>query len=149
MNDVNDFRISKLRLYLFDVINTLTDNRNYQINANMLSDKIDDYSLDKLPTKSVIPWVTGDTYCTETYSFRSKKSYSKDAIVNLKNMGFFELFEEAIENNNKKRVLPNIEGIQSISCLNPWSMIKNDDGKTATFDIQIQIEYLKKRKEEL
>ena len=41
--NINNFRISKLRQYLFDTINTLTNNRNYQINANMLSNKIDDY----------------------------------------------------------------------------------------------------------
>ena len=35
-----DYRISKLRDYLFNIINTLTENRNYQINANMLSNKI-------------------------------------------------------------------------------------------------------------
>ena len=147
MNEEIDYRISKLRNYMFKVINTITENRDYQINANFLSDKIDDYSLDKLPTKNVEPFVNGDLYCIESYSFRSRKSYSKDFIVNLKNMGFGELLEEAIENNNKKRVLPDINGIQSISCLSPWTMIKNEDGKSATFDIQISIEYIKRKGE--
>ena len=52
--NVEDLRISKLRDYLFEIINTLTTNRSYQINANMLSNKIDDYSLDKIPTASVV-----------------------------------------------------------------------------------------------
>lgn len=138
---VENFRISKLRNYLFNVINTLTENRNYQINANMLSNKVDDYSLDKIPTeKEVESWVIGYELHKEVYSFRSCKSYSQDTIVNLKKMGFFEQFEYAIEDNNKKGILPDINGIESIECLNCFTMISTD-GKQAEFDIQIQITY--------
>lgn len=139
---VEDYRISKLRMYLFETINTLTTNRNYQINANMLSNKVDDYSLDKIPTdKEVEEWIIGGGVRRDVYSFRSRKTYSQDTIVNLKNMGFFEQFERAIKNNNDEGVLPDIEGIESIECLNPFTMLSNDDGKLATFDIQIQITY--------
>lgn len=139
--NVEDLRISKLRMYLFDIINTLTTNRNYQINANMLSNQIEDYSLDKIPTASVIEtWITGDEIHRDVFSFRSRKSYSQDTIVNLKNMGFFEQFEFAIKDNNKKGVLPDIEGIESIECLNCATM-NSTDGKQAEFDIQIQITY--------
>ena len=139
---MQDYRISKLRDYLFDIINTLTENRNYQINANMLSNKVDDYSLDKIPTDTEVEsWIIGIVKRRDVYSFRSRKSYSQDAVVNLKNMGFFEQFESAIKTNNEEGNLPDIEGIESIECLNPFTMISNDNGKTATFDIQIQITY--------
>lgn len=139
---VEDYRISKLRMYLFETINTLTTNRNYQINANMLSNKVDDYSLDKIPTDNEVEnWIIGGGVRRDVYSFRSRKTYSQDTIVNLKNMGFFEQFERAIKNNNDEGVLPDIEGIESIECLNPFTMLSNDDGKLATFDIQIQITY--------
>jgi len=138
---VNDLRISKLRLYLFEVINTLQSNTNYQINANMLSNKIDDYSLDKIPTESVVEsWITGDEIHKDVYSFRSRKSYSQDTIVNLKNVGFFEQFENAIKTNNYEGILPEINGIESIECLNCATM-NSTDGKQAEFDIQIQITY--------
>ena len=144
----NEYRISKLREYLFTVINTLTENRNYQINANMLSEKIDDYSIDKIPAESEIErFITGESLHRDVYSFRSRKAYSKDTINNLKNIGFFELFEDAIDNNNKNRVLPDITGIQSISCLNCGTMVSATDGNKAEFDIQIQIEYIKERGE--
>ena len=144
----NEYRISKLRDYLFTVINTLTENRNYQINANMLSDKIDDYSIDKIPAESEVQrFITGESLHRDVYSFRSRKAYSKDTINNLKNIGFFELFEDAIDNNNKNRVLPDITGIQSISCLNCGTMVSTTDGNKAEFDIQIQIEYIKERGE--
>ena len=72
-NDYQDSRISKLRLYLFEIINTLTTNRNYQINANFLSNKVDDYSLDKIPTESTVePYITGGGLYRDVYSFRSR-----------------------------------------------------------------------------
>lgn len=138
---MEEARISKLRSYLFDVINTLTENRNYQINANMLSNKIDDYSLDKIPTESTVEvYISGTEIHRDVYSFRSRKSYSQDTIINLKNMGFFEQFEFAINDNNKKGILPS--DIESIECLNPFTMVSNDNGKTAEFDIQLQITYI-------
>lgn len=139
--NVEDLRIRKLQLYLFNIINTLTTNRDYQINANMLSNKIDDYSLDKIPTNTQVEeWVIGVTKRRDVYSFRSRKSYSQDTIVNLENMGFFEQFENAIKTNNDKGVLPEINNIESIECLNCATM-NSANGKQAEFDIQIQITY--------
>lgn len=140
--EVNDLRISKLRQYLFNIINTLTTNRNYQINADMLSKDINNYSLDKIPTDTEVQkWIIGIVKRRDVYSFRSRKSYSQDTINNLKNIGFFEEFEKIIKSNNDKGVLPDIKNIESIECLNCGTMISNDNGKTGTFDIQIQITY--------
>ena len=139
---MKDYRITKLRTYLFEIINTLTTNSNYQINANMLSNKVGDYSLDKIPTETEVEsWIIGVVKRRDVYSFRSRKTYSQDTINNLKNIGFFERLESIIKSNNDKGVLPDIEGIESIECLNCGTMISNDDGKTGTFDIQIQITY--------
>ena len=139
--NVEELRISKLREYLFGVINDLTTSRDYQINANMLSNKIDDYSLDKIPTNTEVEsWIIGVVKRKDVYSFRSRKSYSQDTIVNLKNMGFFEQFEKAIKTNNDEGNLPDIDNIESIECLNCATM-SSADGKQAEFDIQIQITY--------
>ncbi len=147
--NVENLRISKLRDYLFEILNTLTTNRNYQINANMLSNKIDDYSLDKIPTNlEVEKWIIGVAKKKDVYSFRSRKSYSQDTIVNLKNVGFFEQFENAIKTNNDEGNLPDIDNIESIECLNCATM-NSTDGKQAEFDIQIQITYRDNGKEEI
>ena len=139
---MEDYRIMKLREYLFEIINTLTTNRNYQINANMLSNKIEDYSLDKIPTDTEVEnWIIGVVKRRDVYSFKSRRSYAQDAIVNLKNIGFFEQFEKKIKSNNDEGILPDIDNIESIECLNCGSMINNDDGNSAKFDIQIQITY--------
>lgn len=138
---VVDYRISKLREYLFEIINTLTTNRDYQISADMLG-RVGDFSLDKIPTQSIVmKWITGDEIHKDVFSFRSRKFYSQDTIVNLKNIGFFEDFESKIKSNNDEGILPEIEGIESIECLN-CGTLNNVDGTEATFDIQIQITYL-------
>ena len=141
--EYEELRISKLREYLFGVINTLTENRNYQINADMLSNDIENYSLDKIPTASVVErWIMGLEIHRDVYSFRSRMAYSQDTINNLSNIGFFEQFENAIKTNNEEGILPDIDNIESIECLN-CGTLNNTDGVTAEFDIQIQITYRK------
>ena len=138
---VNNTRIDKLREYLCNVINTLTNRENSQINADMLSKNVNNYSLDKIPTASVVmKWINGDEIRKDVFSFRSRKEYSTNEIINLQNIGFFEEFEKAIKTNNKKGVLPEINGIESIECLNCGTMLRADTN-TAIFDIQIQIIY--------
>lgn len=136
-----DYRISKLRDYLLTVIDELSHKTKYQINADMLSNNIDDYSLDKIPTdKEVENWIIGGGVRRDVFSFRSRKAYSQDTINNLANIGFFEEFEKKINFNNKEGILPDIEGIESIECLNQGTM-NNAETQTAEFDIQIQISY--------
>ena len=139
--EYNETRISKLRTYLFRIIDTLTTDKSYQINANMLDNDINNYSLDKIPTSSTIEkWINGVEIHRDVYSFRSRMAYSQDTINNLLNIGFFEKFESVIKSNNKKGILPKINGIQNIECLNCGTM-NSADTNTAEFDIQLQITY--------
>ena len=139
--EYKDTRISKLRTYLFSIIDTLTTDKSYQINANMLDNDINNYSLDKIPTASTVSkWINGVEIHRDVYSFRSRMAYSQDTINNLLNIGFFEKFESIIKSNNKKGILPEINGIQNIECLNCGTM-NSADTSTAEFDIQLQITY--------
>ena len=139
--EYNETRISKLRTYLFSIIDTLTTDKSYQINANMLDNDINNYSLDKIPTASTVSkWINGVEIHRDVYSFRSRMAYSQDTINNLLNIGFFEKFESIIKSNNKKGILPEINGIQNIECLNCGTM-NSADTNTAEFDIQLQITY--------
>ena len=139
--DYEGLRISKLRDYLFSIIDNIVQDEKYQINADMLDNDINNYSLDKMPTDfEVEKWITGLEIHRDVYSFRSRVAYSQDAINNLKNVGFFETFESIITYNNQHKILPNIVGIESIECLNCGTM-NNADTNTAVFDIQLQITY--------
>lgn len=138
--EVNNLRITKLRAYLFNIIKNI-DIEYKQINVNFLSNDINNYSLDKIPTNTEVnEWIIGNTLKREVFSFRSRMNYSADVMSNIENIGFYELFEKIIKQNNDNNILPDIDGIQSISCLNCGTM-NNAGTNTAEFDIQIQIEY--------
>ena len=138
--ETDSLRVTKLRTYLLNVIANLNENYK-QLNINFLSDDVNNYSLDKIPTASVVEnWINGISLHRDVYNFRSRNNYSADEISNIENIGFFEKFENAIEENNKNKTLPEIEGIEAIRCLNVGTMA-NANTNSAEFDIQIQIEY--------
>lgn len=137
---IDNLRVNKLRTYLFNIIQSLNESYK-QINVNFLSDEVDNYSLDKIPTETeVSSWIIGDILHRDVYSFRGRMNYSADTIENIENIGFYETFEKIIRTNNENGILPDINGIESISCLNCGTM-NNANTNTAEFDIQIQIEY--------
>ena len=139
--NTNIYRISKLRDYLFEVIDTLTTNRKYSINANWLSNDVNNYSLDKIPVASTVEtWITGLEIHRDVYSFRGRFAYSSNEKNNTNNIGFFEQFEKLIKTKNEKGELPDIEGIENIRCLNCGTLV-DAETNTAEFDIQIEINY--------
>lgn len=141
---MSEARIAKLIDYLIQVIQELTDENEGIINADFLGDA-GDYSLDKIPTEiSEEQWIIGTALNKDVYTFRSRKYYSADLMNNLNNIGFFEKFEQKIKSNNEEGELPDIDGIQSIECLN-CGTLNSVDGDTATFDIQIRITYIESK----
>lgn len=136
----NNTRINKLRTYLMDVLSKIVDEYQ-QLNINFLSKEPGNFSLDKIPTQTVADsWIVGVDVCQEIYSFRSRMNYSADVINNIDNIGFYEKFQSEIKDKNKKGILPEISGIESIECPNAGSMT-NANTNTAEMDIQIKIIY--------
>lgn len=142
--EAENLRISKLREYLIEIVNKIVNDDEFQINIDMLDNDINNYSIDKIPTNAEFEkWITGVEIHKDLYSFRSRKGYSQDTINNLLNIGFFEIFEKIIRNNNENHILPNIDDIQAIECTNVGTLIYADTN-TAEFEIQIQIKYIVK-----
>ena len=138
--EVNDLRVTKLRTYLMSVISELIEQYG-EVNIYFLSNEPNNYSLDKIPVNPTQEqWIIGNFLNRDVYSFRSRLNYSADTMTNIENVGFFETFEKLIKQKNDNNILPDIDGIQSISCLNCGSL-NNANTNTAEFDIQIQIEY--------
>lgn len=137
-----DTRISKFGEYLENILKDLNE-KYRKINADFLGIEVNNYSLNKIPVASKIePYITGGGLYRDVYSFRSRNPYSSDRLNNLRNIGFFEEFESVINSNNEEGILPDIEGIQSIACLNSGTFNYADESmKTAVFDIQLQIVY--------
>ena len=140
--DVENTRIAKLGMYLETILEEL-NSKYKKINADFLGIEVNNYSLDKIPTASeVATWLTGTKICRDVYSFRSRNAYSSDRLSNLKNIGFFESFQRIISSNNDEGILPNIDRIISIECLNQGTFNYADESmKTDVFDIQLQIIY--------
>lgn len=134
-------RVEALRIYMLNLLDELLNNEKSKINVNYLDSDSDSYSLNKIPTqRTVYKWITGDSEKKDVYNFTSRKSYSVDTITNLANLGFFESLEEKIESNNEKGILPDIEGIKSIECLN-CGALSSANTQDCIFAIQIQITY--------
>ena len=87
-------------------------------------------------------WLTGTKICRDVYSFRSRNAYSSDRLSNLKNKRNNKKFQKIINSNNDNGILPEIDNIESIECLNQGTFNYADESmKTAVFDIQLQIIY--------
>ena len=140
--NVENTRIAKLGKYLEPILEEL-NSKYRKINVDFLGIDVNNYSLDKIPTASEVEtWLTGTKICRDVYSFRSRNPYSSDRLSNLKNIGFFETFQKIINSNNDNGILPEIDNIESIECLNQGTFNSADaSGKTAVFDIQLQIVY--------
>lgn len=135
-------RIEIIRDYLIEVLDNMQ--KDFEVmNVNFLSNKPDNYSLNKLPISPIIEkFITGATLCRDVYELRSRNRYSSNDAENLENIGFWEKFEEIISENNKCHKLPLIEGIQSINCLNCGSLAIAQT-QTCEMSIQLEIIYLK------
>lgn len=140
--DVENTRIAKLGKYLESILEEL-NSKYKKINADFLGIEVNNYSLDKIPAASTIEeWLIGTKIYRDVYSFRSRNAYSSDRLSNLKNIGFFETFQKIVNSNNDNGILPEIDNIESIECLNQGTFNSADaSGKTAVFDIQLQIVY--------
>lgn len=138
--EIDNLRITKLREYLMGIIGEIKDSLE-QVNIDFLSNEPDYYSIDKIPVApQVDQWIIGPVLQREVYSFRSRMNYSVDVMSNLENIGFYELFARKIKEKNDNNELPEIDGIQQISCLNAGTMVRANTN-TAEFDIQIEIQF--------
>ncbi len=135
--EYEDYRISKLREYLLKILKDIIE----ELNVSYLDSEIESYSLRRMPvSQTVEQWIIPITKKREVYNFISRKTFSNDLKDNLLNIGFFEKFEKNIIEKNKNKILPEIENIEKIECLNTGT-IQNVTPETSVFSIQLQITY--------
>ena len=132
--------ISKIRQYFFD-LGIIDENSN--INVDFLSNKPIEYVIEPIPMEPVIrQYADGSSLRQFVFQFGSREYFGADVIQNMRNTEFYEDFSELIEDNNRKGVLPKINGIQSIECLNNGT-INEDNTDNAKYVIQMRITYYK------
>ena len=135
--EYEDYRISKLREYLLKILKDIIE----ELNVSYLDSEIESYALRRMPvSQTVEQWIIPITKKREVYNFISRKTFSNDLKDNLLNIGFFEKFEKNIIEKNKNKILPEIENIEKIECLNTGT-IQNVTPETSVFSIQLQITY--------
>lgn len=132
--------IDKLRTYFFE-LGIIDENSN--INVDFLSNEPIQYVIEPIPVEPIIKaYKDGGSLRQFVFQFGSREYYGADVVQNMANTEFYENFSALIEDNNRKGVLPKIDGIQSIECLSNGT-INEDNTDNAKYVIQMRITYYK------
>lgn len=132
--------INKLRNYFFE-LGIIDGNSN--INVDFLSNEPIQYVIEPIPVEPIIKaYKDGGSLRQFVFQFGSREYFGADVIQNMANTEFYEDFSALIEDNNRKGVLPKIDGIQSIECLSNGT-INEDNTDNAKYVIQMRITYYK------
>lgn len=132
--------IDKLRNYFFE-LGIIDENSN--INVDYLSNEPIQYVIEPIPVEPIIKaYKDGGSLRQFVFQFGSREYFGADVVQNMANTEFYENFSALIEDNNKKGVLPKIDGIQTIECLSNGT-IDEDNTNNAKYVIQMRITYYK------
>lgn len=114
-----------------------------KLNIDYLNDKPQNYAIEPIPVEPLIrPYTDGGGLYQYVFQFANTTFFNAEVIQNLENNKFYERLQKVIEENNKKGILPKINGIQSIECLN-YGTIQNEETDKAKYSIQMRITYYK------
>ncbi|MBP3463761.1 MAG: hypothetical protein J6K45_04695 [Clostridia bacterium] len=117
-----------------------------ELNIEYLTDKVNTYSINE--SAGYNPVINNFLVGSEMqflFTFDSKLRWNEDIQNNIDNSKFFENFRNWLEENNNKKIFPNIKGIYKIEALtNGYIHVTN--ANEAIYRIQCKIEYFKRRK---
>lgn len=134
--------IEEIRKYLIE--QKIIDKKN-RINIEYLSEKPTEFSIEQVSTNPILEkYIDGSSYRQLQFQLVSCKEYSAEITQNIANSEFYENFYNTIEQKNNARLLPNIDGIDTIECLDNGAMI-NVNENTARYAILMRIKYYKAR----
>lgn len=132
--------IEKIRKYLID--NNIID-ENYRINVDFLGENPTEFAIVPLPVDPILEkHVDGSSLRQYQFQLISCNDYGADVLQNMSNSKFYEDLYDLIELNNSKGILPDINGIESIECLNNGAIL-DATTNTARYSIQMKITYEK------
>ena len=143
MNNVSEQEIivDKLRVYFDENVSLTKTFENILI--DFLGKEAPTYSIEPIPSEYILrPYSDGSSLRQFIFQFSSREYYDESVAQQICNLGFYEKFQNEIEKNNNKKILPDIDGIQSIECLN-YGTIQDIQKGTAKYGIQMRITYFR------
>ena len=133
--------VEKIREYFLKHVTLAKEFNN--ILADFLEDEATTYTIEPVPIEPILtPYADGSALRQFVFHFGSREYYDNSDKQNIENLDFYERFQEEIESNNRKKILPDIEGIQEIECLSNGTIQDVQNG-TAKYVVQMRITYLK------
>lgn len=115
-----------------------------KLNLDYLGLEDAEYGIYSEPVNPIIKkYVDGDELKQHTFVFAVKNLMSDSYITQLENISFFDRFIQWVEQNNKQRKLPQLEGkrqAQRLEILTNGYLIAQDEGK-AQYQIQMRLIY--------
>lgn len=120
------------------------------INVDLLGEDAHQYCIEVVPCTPVIKrYADGSSKNRYLFIFASREYFSEDECNNMKNLEFYEELEHWIFQQNLLDNLPQLpagDTSQSLSVLSSGYVMDNDT-KTARYQIQCQLVYIKEIKE--
>lgn len=90
--------------------------------------------------------ITGNKLKQKIVTLLRTTEYEEPIATNIDNSNFFRNFEKWIENNNEKRIFPNIDGVQSIEIISSgYLQGVSQDQTSAIYGVGIKIIYLERK----
>lgn len=119
--------------------------KNNKINVDYLNSKDYSYSIDRTPVNPVSKkYRDGGKIYQIAFDFSITFPIGSKALLNLINSKFCEDFMEWVENQNNKRIYPDITGARSIECTSPGYVLSKTE-TSAIYIIQMNFKYYKAR----
>lgn len=127
-----------------DYILTCPFLEDWKVNIDYLGPKME-YSIDPLPADSWIKkYMDGGGQKQFQFAFTSKDEYDGDARTGIENSGFYQAFEEWIEECNKKKNLPVLgnkkQTAQKVETMTSGYLF-DSEADTARYQIQCRLIY--------
>lgn len=114
-----------------------------ELNVEYLMDKINTYSVNENAAYNPVltPFVVGADM-QFLFTFDSKLHWNEDIQNNIDNSKFFENFRKWLEENNSKKIFPNIDGIYEIGATTNGYIFATNANE-AIYRIQCYLKYYK------
>ena len=116
------------------------------ININYLSEDIDTFSIEEIPTNPIIKkYTNGSSVRQFQFAFCSREIYNMEILQNIENSEFYERLCNEIEINNNNDILPVLEkGRESLSLeITSTPYIISTEENTSIYQINLRLKYFK------